>query len=224
MQKLAAKMLAVMAAVGHIPKRGKNLSQNYQYVTEADMADGVRDAMVKNGVALFVTTLERSVAVDAVKTKFGAQNLTTVKMQFTFMDVESGEKFESIFYGDGMDGGDKGLYKAMTGADKYALMKEFLVPTGDDPELDAPEKSTTPTGDAPPRPQPSKKNPDPKAAVWDICKKAADGDEQTAKDIFREAVGKDIETADGALDIKALRTAYSKIEAQLKKKEKGDAK
>jgi hypothetical protein len=38
--------------------------------------------------------------------------------------------------GEGQDAGDKGPYKAMTGAQKYALMKTFMIPTGDDPEAD----------------------------------------------------------------------------------------
>ena len=34
------------------------------------------------------------------------------------------------------DAGDKGIYKAIAGAQKYALMKVFMIPTGDDPEAD----------------------------------------------------------------------------------------
>src|SRR5262249_31856915 len=36
--------------------------------------------------------------------------------------------------GEGLDGGDKAPYKAMTGALKYALLQSFLLATGDDPE------------------------------------------------------------------------------------------
>jgi len=57
-------------------------------------------------------------------------------MQVTFVDTESGESFSCIFYGDGSDSNDKAIYKAITGAQKYALMKTFLVATGDDPEQD----------------------------------------------------------------------------------------
>ena len=43
--------------------------------------------------------------------------------------------------------GDKGVYKAITGAVKYIFMKNFLIPTGDDPEKDnnksEPEKKET---------------------------------------------------------------------------------
>jgi hypothetical protein len=31
--------------------------------------------------------------------------------------------------------GDKGIYKALTGASKYALLKTFMMETGDDPEV-----------------------------------------------------------------------------------------
>ena len=39
--------------------------------------------------------------------------------------------------GSGQDAGDKGIFKAISGAQKYALMKAFMIPTGDDPEQDA---------------------------------------------------------------------------------------
>jgi hypothetical protein len=32
---------------------------------------------------------------------------------------------------------DKGVYKALTGSEKYFLMKAFLIPTGDDPEKES---------------------------------------------------------------------------------------
>src|SRR5699024_6730814 len=45
----------------------------------------------------------------------------------------------------GQDAGDKAVYKAITGATKYALMKVFMIPTGDDPEQDyeADERNNT---------------------------------------------------------------------------------
>lgn len=49
--------------------------------------------------------------------------------------------------GEGMDTGDKAIYKAITGAQKYVLMKTFLIPTGDDPELE----------ELPQKPQPQSK-------------------------------------------------------------------
>ena len=64
-------------------------------------------------------------------------SLTVIRIKFQFIDGTTGERTdmqEIVSYGD--DPGDKGIYKALTGAVKYALMKTFLIATGDDPEAD----------------------------------------------------------------------------------------
>jgi hypothetical protein len=64
--------------------------------------------------------------------------------------------------GEGQDAGDKAVYKAMTGALKYCLLKTFLIPTGDDPERDeTPAKPPAPKS-APPTPKPAAKQPTPR--------------------------------------------------------------
>jgi hypothetical protein len=70
------------------------------------------------------------------KTEKG-ENITRLKLTMGFIDGETGEK-ESFgpFFAEGADKSDKGSYKAMTGAVKYALLKTFLIPTGDDPEVE----------------------------------------------------------------------------------------
>jgi hypothetical protein len=50
-------------------------------------------------------------------------------------DGVTGETLDYPWMGWGVDPGDKGGYKAITGAEKYFLMKTFLIPTGDDPEV-----------------------------------------------------------------------------------------
>ena len=63
--------------------------------------------------------------------------LTELIMEFTFMDGDSDATIGPLrFAGAGADTGDKGVYKSMTGAEKYFLMKTFLIATGDDPEAD----------------------------------------------------------------------------------------
>lgn len=215
MNKLATKMLKVMEAVGYVPKLGKNESQNYFYARDADMADEVRTALIKNGIAVFATVLERSVAVDAVKTKFGAQNLTTVKMRFTFMDVDTGEKFEAEFFGDGWDSGDKGIYKAMTGAGKYCLKETFLIPTGDDPEAEPP-------ADKKPEPaKPEKKKAEaPKRDGREVLLEMAAkllGDADKAKSYLADIFGCEVTALDPIKDRTKLMSAYTQIDAELKK-------
>lgn len=127
---LIKKMLAIREAVGLIEKKGVNVHQHYHYVTEADVSKIFTPLLNKYRVFLFTSVLDRSIEPK------NSGSLTTVKLQVTFVDADTGEQYSCIFYGDGWDKGDKGVFKAITGALKYALMKTFLVATGDDPEQD----------------------------------------------------------------------------------------
>jgi hypothetical protein len=62
--------------------------------------------------------------------------ITDVEIDWTIRDGETGESLSFSMPGCGEDTGDKGLYKAITGSEKYALKNIFLIPTGDDPEKD----------------------------------------------------------------------------------------
>jgi hypothetical protein len=127
---LISKLAAVMATVERVPKRGKNEFHGYAYATEADIADLIRKELATRRVMLIPEVLGQE------REKVGEKGsvLTTLKMRFTFYDAESGEKIVKQWMGAGTDKDDKGLYKAMTGAEKYFLLKTFLIPTGDDPE------------------------------------------------------------------------------------------
>lgn len=153
---LAAKLARILGEVGKVPKSGHNSFHNYDYVTENDLVYAVRAKLAEAGV--FVFTSNESQHVEICEDKDGKKFfLTTVTTAHTFVDGESGEQFTVRSQGQGSDNGDKGGYKAMTGAMKYFLYKCFMIPTGDDPEQDtktdergAPEKkSETRTSSAP---------------------------------------------------------------------------
>lgn len=124
--RLHAKLAEVMAEVGRVPKRGRNEFHKYDYATEADIVDAVRGALSSRGISLVPSVVQ----VNREGT------LTTVLMSFQFNDGETGGSASYQWAGTGDDKGDKGLYKAMTGALKYFLLKTFLMPTGDDSEAD----------------------------------------------------------------------------------------
>jgi len=135
LNKLSKKMICIADDVKYIQKQGRNQFHKYNYVTESDVISAFSKAMKKQGVFMFSSIVERD--CQSYKTGGGKDAfLVTVKMQVTFVDTESGESFSCIFYGDGSDSNDKAIYKAITGAQKYALMKTFLVATGDVPEQD----------------------------------------------------------------------------------------
>jgi hypothetical protein len=128
MAPLFKKMAGVLADVHRVQKNGHNTFFKYDYATESDLVDVLRPALAKAGVAIFVNVVD-------IETR--PLDITRVTLDITFACGESGETWTVRWYGDGQDKGDKGLYKAYTGALKYALMKTFLVSTGDDPEGDA---------------------------------------------------------------------------------------
>ena len=143
-KNLAIKMLGIMKEVEYIQKTGFNSFHKYKYATESDITSSFSKAMLNNNVFMFTSIIERN--CEAYKTRGNKEAfLITVKLEITFIDADSGESYTGTFFGDGSDSDDKGIYKAITGAQKYALMKTFLVETGDDPEREErlPEKNNT---------------------------------------------------------------------------------
>jgi len=119
---LYAKMVRVMASMERVPKRGRNAHFNYDFVTDGDVLDAVREALVAEGIAFFVSFNE------AVQREKG---ITTGSFTLTFADAETGQTHDVQWVGEGQDIQDKGAAKAATSAVKYALLKTFLISTGD---------------------------------------------------------------------------------------------
>lgn len=144
---LVAKLAWVMAGIKHVPKRGHNSFHNYDYATEADIADAVREGLAEQGV-MIIPNVE-SLSWRDVETKSGKQPIATMHVRFKVTD--GSEVLEFVMVGEGQDGGDKATYKAMTGAQKYMLLKLFLISTGDDPEADDKPQPVPKRAEAPQR-------------------------------------------------------------------------
>ncbi len=124
---------AVMQEAGYVQKTGENDFHGYRYATEADVLERLRPAMVKHGLIL-IPSVQQVSAIDS-------NGNTTVSVHYTLAHVSGAVWPTSIVAaGCGNDRsknggfGDKGLYKALTGANKYLLFKLFQIETGDDPE------------------------------------------------------------------------------------------
>ena len=120
-------------------KDGTNSFQGYKYLSETQLTFKMKSLLDKHKVVFnFESEVKSCVPYTSSK---GANNfLTTVKVTYRFIDVESGELLGGYVDGQGSDTGDKGVYKAITGAIKYVYMKTFNIPTGDDPENDKGQK------------------------------------------------------------------------------------
>lgn len=133
---LVRKLAEVMLEVERVPKNGRNEFHRYDYATEADIADAVRKSMAVRSLML-IPSVEKTEWETTTTPKGGTQKLCTLTVRFRIMDGESGEHQDFTIMGQGQDSGDKATYKALTGAEKYAMLKLFLIPTGDDPEADS---------------------------------------------------------------------------------------
>jgi ERF superfamily protein len=133
-RSLFRKLAEVMGEVERVKKSGRNEFHRYDYATEADIVAAVREGMSQRHLML-VPDVE-SCEVKDLERKNGRERLATLRVRFTLVDGDSGETHSFTVLGEGTDQGDKATYKAMTGATKYALLKLFLIPTGDDPEQD----------------------------------------------------------------------------------------
>lgn len=136
---LAAKLARILGEVGKVPKSGRNEFHKYDYVTENDLVYAVRDKLAAAGIFVFTSVESQAHELITSEGRGGEAKqslLTTVTTRHTFVDGESGEQFSVLSQGQGAEPGDKGGYKAITGAMKYFLYKCFMVPTGDDPESD----------------------------------------------------------------------------------------
>lgn len=137
-KNVSSKLLEVVNAIsGKVNKSGYNSFQKYKYVTEGDLIDAVREELVKKGL-MVLTSVAQS---QELPTMEGSdQRVTQVVLKHTIIDTTSGEQLDVYSAGQGADKLDKGVYKAITGANKYFLLKTFLLSGDDDPENDGSAK------------------------------------------------------------------------------------
>lgn len=138
------RMSAITKEINNV---AKNLSVGtgksaYKAVGEADVLAAVKPAEEKYGVysypydreiietAILTTTSEWDGKVTEKKNQF-----LRVRTVYRFVNVDKQDEYIDITtFGDGVDSQDKAPGKAMTYADKYALLKAYKIITGDDPD------------------------------------------------------------------------------------------
>lgn len=141
------KLHSIMSECNYIQKDKKNDHFKYSYASEAAIKDALHGLFVKHGVIPCFSTAEHEVNEYKRNDKGQAQYRTTLALAYRFIDIEDGSEMAGVVHGSGVDGEDKGTYKALTGALKYCLTSTFVIPTGDDPEHengDKPQRTAKP--------------------------------------------------------------------------------
>ena len=145
--KILAALNEIMGQVSYVQKSGTNKFHNYKYAGEGHLLEVLRPAMVKAGLLLIPS--HRAV------TPPDEYGNTTVTIDYTLAHKDGEvwpEKITVVGCGNDKNSkggvGDKGIYKAATGANKYLLFKLFQIETGDDPEKESEhDKDGTPVKD-----------------------------------------------------------------------------
>jgi hypothetical protein len=137
------------AITNEISTVAKNLNVGYgksQYkaVGEADVLAAVKPTEEKYKVYSYPVSrrvIESNVLTSLDKDGNEKRQLfMRLEVVYRFANMENPEEYIDITtYGDGVDPGDKAPGKAMTYADKYALLKAYKIITGDDPDQKASE-------------------------------------------------------------------------------------
>lgn len=128
--ELTKAICKVMKEVRYVQKTGNNQHHKYRYVSDADLLNKLQPAMAEAGLSMVPSNIV------ATTTAHGEKRWRTDIIVTYTLSHESGETMTVASVGSGVDNEDKGAYKALTGAFKYALRQAFLVPTGTDPEDD----------------------------------------------------------------------------------------
>lgn len=150
-KNIYARLAQINGFIGVIRKTGVNDFHKYTFAKESDLVEEIRPMLSEYGI-----WIEQGLHADPelgliahqrlpqykARDQVTIDSLTVITKRFRFVwwNPESGalETTEwEPFMGYGDDTGDKGYYKAETGAVKYFLMKTFMIATGNDPEADA---------------------------------------------------------------------------------------
>lgn len=137
-------------ATEKIDRVAKNLkvgvgNSQYKAVGEADVLAAVKP--IENEFGIYSYPLKRELVSTNEFTTTSEYNGTTkekitifmrIKTVYRFVNIDNPNDFVDVeTFGDGVDAQDKAPGKAMTYADKYALLKAYKIETGDDPDQNA---------------------------------------------------------------------------------------
>jgi len=114
---------------------GFNEYSRYAYATDKDVQDLVNGFNLENQLYITYTVIRSEISY--VDDKVAA----SVEVRAKLIDAETGEYIESFAPGFALSKDDKALYKAMTGAKKYAtrLLYGLASEPKDEPENETPE-------------------------------------------------------------------------------------
>ena len=127
---LIQKLAAIRRELDHIEKKGKNEHFGYKFMRAEDVAGDIGDRFATVNIVIGIEN--GKCEVHALDKGF----MVVTECTYKFIDGDSGESLTVWSCGAGYNSSDKGIYKARTGALKYALTQALCMRVGDDAEAD----------------------------------------------------------------------------------------
>lgn len=175
---LRQRLAALYKAASSPEKKGYNAFHRYHFVRESDVANLLRPLFAEHGIVVSMSMVDRRTEkIEVVKAddKTAVRYFTSVTLRYEISSADDpNDKIVADAFGDALDDQDKGIYKAVTGAQKYFMMKFFHLGSDvdDDPEHDG---QSSGNGQPQPRPKRSSAAPPPVArAAYVDASKAGD--------------------------------------------------
>ena len=136
---LYQKLLEIQKGIAGLAKDGKGYG--YEYVTGSKLLKEIRPLMDKHGVILKQEVLSVVNTRQDYRARADEKSeiLSLLQMRFTWIDTETGERDENLFFANGQNGWDKGVGSALTYGERYFLLKYFHIATDED-DIDNPAR------------------------------------------------------------------------------------
>ena len=127
---IAKKILNAMTKIGPIIKDKRNEEKGFDYASLSNIIIQAREAMIEEKIIIIPMKLDQIIQ---------RGNDVVISMIYRFYDTEPNEKGECEYFdvnipGEGADKEGWAIYKALSGAYKYAITQTFAIPTIDDAE------------------------------------------------------------------------------------------
>lgn len=131
MPLIYTKIYEIMSSIDGVKKKGKVAfgQTNYSYQTAEDLVKAIKPKLVEAKVIVF--PIEATRAQNASDSPSDTV-LIEIKVTYRFLAIEDGSYIDVPVLSAGADKGDKAVYKANTGAYKYAIKQTFAIEAGED--------------------------------------------------------------------------------------------
>lgn len=143
-KNLYQKLLSITEEIGKIGKTGRNTTQGYSFIEQAQVVAEVRVQLAKHGVMIIPETVGRTLT-QVTSSKGTPMTQASVVSRYTLVNADDPTDRMVCEWdaGEALDTSDKATNKAVTASDKYFKMKLFNISDKDDPDQDSPETPKT---------------------------------------------------------------------------------